>query len=347
VTHTKVRVALIGAGGWGREHARIFSRRADVEFVAICGRSADKTAARAAEYGVRPYTDIDAMLAAERPDLVSICLGNQDHYEPTLRVIRAGCPLFVEKPFVFDLEDAATLIDEAERRRLFFAINFNHHYAQPVAMAHRDISAGRLGDLMFASWRFGGHGGLSHPFNNLIETQCHGFDMLEYLCGPIDAVAAQMTDKTATGFFRTLAVALHFRNGGVGTLLGSYDTSYAYPQTHAVEVSGTKGRLLIEDTVRRYSFSPHDSEVAEVWQAGYFNDVDRSFYLTFDKHLDALLANFKAGKAPPVHARAGQRALQLARACIDSFEGGRRVDVETGSFMAADPAPVTAPPPSP
>lgn len=120
-----------------------------------------------------------------------------------------------------------------------------------------------------------------------------------------------------------------------------------YPQTHAVEVSGTQGRLLIEDTVRRYSFSPHDSEVVEVWQAGYFNDVDRSFYLTFDKHVAALLANFKAGKAPPVHARAGRRALQLARACIDSFESGRRVDVETASFAAADPAPVTVPPPSP
>jgi myo-inositol 2-dehydrogenase/D-chiro-inositol 1-dehydrogenase len=346
-THAKVRVALIGAGGWGREHARIFSARPDVDFVAICGRSAEKTAARAAAHGVRAYTDIGHMLDAEKPDLVSICLGNQDHFVPTLEVIRAGYPLFVEKPFVFDLREADTLVAEAEQRKLFFAINFNHHYAQPVARGHRDIAAGRLGEIMFASWRFGGHGGLSHPFNNLIETQCHGFDMLEYLCGPIDAVAAQMTDKTAGGFFRTLAVALHFRNGAVGTLLGSYDTSYAYPQTHAVEVSGTKGRLLIEDTVRRYSFSPHDSETAEVWQAGYFNDVDRSFYLTFDKHVDALLANFKAGKGPPVHARAGRRALQLALACIESFEGGRRVEVETTSFQAADPAPVTAPPPSP
>lgn len=347
MTQSKVRVALIGAGGWGREHARIFSTRPDVEFVAICGRSADKTAARAAAYGVRPYTDIGQMLDAEKPDLVSICLGNQDHFAATLEVIRAGYPLFVEKPFVFDPREADTLLDEAEKRRLFFAINFNHHYAQPVALAHRDITAGRLGNLVFASWRFGGHGGLSHPFNNLIETQCHGFDMLEYLCGPIDSVAAQMTDMTATGFFRTLAVAIHFRSGAVGTLLGSYDTSYAYPQTHAVEVSGTKGRLLIEDTVRRYTFSPHDSEVAEVWQAGYFNDVDRSFYLTFDKHVDALLANFKAGKQPPVHAGAGRRALRLALACIESSTSGRRVEVETDSFKAADPAPVTPPPPSP
>ena len=344
---TRVKIALIGAGGWGREHARIFSARPDVDFVAICGRSPEKTAARAAEHGVRPYTDIRAMLDEQKPDLIAICLGNQDHFAPTLEVIRAGYPLFVEKPFVFDMREADTLIEEAARRDLFFAINFNHHYAQPVAMAHRDIAAGLIGDIAFASWRSGGHGGLSHPFNNLIETQCHGFDMLEYLCGPIDSVAAQMTDKTAAGYFRTLAIALHFRNGAVGTMLGSYDTSYAYPQTHAVEVSGSKGRLLIEDTVRRYTFSPHDSEVAQVWQAGYFNDVDRGFYTTFDKHVDALLANFKAGKQPPVHARAGRRALKLATAAIESFETGRRVTVETESFHAADPAPVTPPPPSP
>jgi predicted dehydrogenase len=342
-----VRVALIGTGGWGREHARIFASRPDVDFVAICGRTPDKTAARAAEYGVRPYTDIAAMLAAEKPDLVALCLGNQDHFAPTLEVIRAGFPLFVEKPFVFDLGEADTLLAEAASRKLFFAINFNHRYAQPVAMAARDIAAGRLGDLTFATWRFGGHGGLSHPFNNLIETQCHGFDMLEHLCGPIDSVAAQMTDRTAAGYFRTLAIALHFRCGAVGTLLGSYDTSYAYSGTHTVEIAGTAGRLLIEDTVRRYSFSRHDSEVSEVWQAGYFNDVDRGFYTTFDKHFDALLAAFKAGRPAPAPARAGRRALALAMAAIESFTTGRRVEVETASFQPSAPAPITAPPPSP
>lgn len=87
--------------------------------------------------------------------------------------------------------------------------------------------------------------------------------------------------------------------------------------------------------------------VALIGAGGWGREHARIFYLTFDKHVAALLANFKAGKAPPVHARAGRRALQLARACIDSFESGRRVDVETASFAAADPAPVTAPPPSP
>src|SRR6185312_16917436 len=98
-----IRVALIGAGGWGYQHARVFSQHGDVEFVAIAGRNPEKTAARAAEFEVRPYTDIDRMLEVEKPDLVSICLPNQGHFEPTLRVIEAGFPLLVEKPLVFDL----------------------------------------------------------------------------------------------------------------------------------------------------------------------------------------------------------------------------------------------------
>ena len=53
-------------------------------------------------------------------------------------------------------------------------------------MARAAIASGDLGDVVFATWRFGGEAGTSaHPHANLIETQCHGFDMLEHLCGPI------------------------------------------------------------------------------------------------------------------------------------------------------------------
>ena len=343
----KVKVALVGAGGWGLQHARIFSQRPDVNFVAIAGRNPDKTRARADQFGVRAYTDVEEMLEKEEPDLVALSLPNQGHFEPTLKVIRAGCPLLVEKPFVFDLKEAEVLLREAEERKLFFAINFNHHYAKPVALAHQAIREGRLGEIVFATWRFGGEGGTDHPFNNLIETQCHAFDMLELLCGPIDSVMSQMTDKTAAGVYRTMCIALHFAKGAVGSLVGSYDSSYAYPDTHVLEVNGTRGRVLVEDSVRRFTFSRAGSETAEVWQAGYFNDVDREFYSTFDRHMDHMFEAFKAGQQPPVHARAGLRALQLAHASIESFRTGGRVAVSGDTFREAAPPPVSAPPPNP
>jgi myo-inositol 2-dehydrogenase/D-chiro-inositol 1-dehydrogenase len=67
--------------------------------------------------------------------------------------------------------------------------------------------------------------------------------------------------------------------------------------------------------------------VAQVWKAGYFNDVDRGFVYTFDKHMDDVLRAFQEGEGPPIHAKAGQRALKLAHAAIQSFRTGRRVSV--------------------
>ena len=325
MSEERIKIALVGAGGWGCQHARIFAGRADVDFRAVCGRTAERTKARAEEFAVHWYLDLEEMLDKERPDLVSLCLPNKEHFETTLQVIRAGFPLFVEKPLVFDEQEADILLDEAATRNLFFAINFNHLYARPVAMAHRAIQEGRLGELAFATWRFGGEGPSCPEHENLIETQCHGFDMLEFLCGPIVSVMAEMTGPGARTN-STMVLALRFANGSVGSLVGTYDSSYAYERTHQLEINGTQGRVLVDDTVGRYSFQAAGNETAEVWRAGYFNDVDRQFQLTFDAHFEEVLRAFRSGEEPPIHARAGRRALKLAHAAIRSFETGKRVD---------------------
>jgi myo-inositol 2-dehydrogenase / D-chiro-inositol 1-dehydrogenase len=331
----KVKVCLIGAGQWGRQHARVFSQRPDVTLCAVAGRSLEKTQTRAAEFGLRAYTNVLEMLEREKPELVSLSLPNLEHFEATMQVIQSGYPLLVEKPLTFDLREADQMLNEAAKRDLFFAINFNHRYAKPLRLAREAIEKGRLGDLTHAIWRFGGEANIStHLHANLIETQCHGFDQLEHLCGPIESVMAEMTDRTGGGY-RTVALVLRFASRAVGSMVGTYDSSYAYQDTHRLEINGTLGRLVVEDTVQRFCFQPAGNETAEVWQAGYFNDFDREFQLTFDLHLDAILAAFKSGDQPPVHARAGQRALELAWAAVESFSSGKRVTLDRSK--PADP----------
>jgi len=326
--NSKIKLCLVVAGQWGLQHARVFSRRPDVTLCAVAGRSADKTRARAEQFGLRAYTNIPEMLAKENPDFVSLSLPNLEHFEATMQVIQANCPLLVEKPFAFDLNEGNQLLVEAEKRGLFFAINFNHRYAKAIRLAREAISQGRLGEIIHALWRFGGEANVSsHPHANLIETQCHGFDQLEHLCGPIKSVMSEMSNQTGGGY-RTVAIALGFVSGAVGNMTGSYDSSYAFSDTHLLEINGTKGRIVVNDTVKRFSFQAVGNETAEVWQAGYFNDYDREFHRTFDLHLDAILTAFKKGEPPPIHARAGQRALQLAWAAVESFESGKRVTLQ-------------------
>lgn len=324
----RLRVAVVGPGGWGQQHSRIFSGRADTELCAIVGRDAGRTASYAAQTGATAYTDIDEMLRVEHPDLVTVALPNEAHFEPTLRLLRSGVSVLVEKPLVFDLGEADVLLDAARESGAFFAINFNHRFAEPVRMAKAAIDEGKLGELVFATWRFGGEANIGpSPHKNLIETQCHAFDMLEHLLGPIGSVMAQMTNKTY-GAYSTVALALEFANGAVGTLLGSYDSSYAYPETHRLEVNGTQGRAVVVDTVKSFTLSEVGNETSRRWEAGYFNDEARDFHKTFDRHMDELLQALRAGDPPPIHASAGRRALLIARRSIESFEGGMRVMVE-------------------
>lgn len=342
-----LRVAVIGAGGWGAQHVRVFSSLPGSRVCAVVARHMAHAESRAASCGATPYTSIAHMLETEQPDLVTLSLPNEGHYEATMEVIEAGVPLLAEKPLVFDLGQADALLAAAAERDLFFAINFNHRYAEAVKRAREAARSGELGNIVFASWRFGGEAGNSaHPHANLIETQCHGLDMLEHLCGPIRSVMAQMaragagtgTPTTGTGAgegpYTTVAVALEFASGAVGSLLGTYDSSYAYSPTQYLEVNGTEGRAEVHDTVKRFVLARKGDETRRVWEAGYFNDVDREFHRTFDKHAAAVLAALRSGAEPPVHARAGRRALQLAFAIIASFEDGCRVQV---------PAPVPVP----
>lgn len=89
----RLRVAVIGAGWWGAQHARVFAERDDTELCAIVARRPETAEARVGQYGAAGYTDIEVMLEAEHPDFVTLSLPNTEHYEPTLTVLRAGYPV--------------------------------------------------------------------------------------------------------------------------------------------------------------------------------------------------------------------------------------------------------------
>ena len=290
------------------------------------GRNKNRTKKRANLFNVPYYLDLKDLIKYQQPDLINISLPNEHHYEMTMKVIKSNCHLFVEKPLVFKMNQADNLIKEAKKRKLFFGINFNWHYSTPVKKAVEAIKTGKVGDINFISWRFGGVGGGGDPYGNLIETQCHGFDMLEYLNGPIQSLHSFMTDKTNNGY-STFVVSMKFKNNAVGSLLGSYDTSYAYPNSHYIEINGSKGRVLIEDQVKKFTFNKKNSEVAEVWEAGFFNDYDREFHRTFDEHYNEVIKNFLTKKKPPISAINGKRALHLALASIKAMQTNKSIEV--------------------
>ena len=326
----KLRVAVIGAGNWGYQHARAYSQRNDTELAAIVGRTLERTKKRAEEFHVPYYLDIKEMLDKEKPDFVSICLPAQHTFEPTMQVIESGTPLLSEKPIAYKLDEAKELIRKAEEKNLFYAIDFNQRFSIPCLKAKEAIDSGKLGNLIFASWRFGhgwGEPFIDHPYLNLIEAQCHGLDMLEHLCGPIASVMAEMTENGGRKSYSTFTLSIRFKNGGIASFLATLDANEHNRLSQMIEIGGVNGRILIEDNVQKYTYQATDSDMAETWQAGFFEDDLRCFGKNLDRHLDALIPALLRKDTPPVPASKGLRALELAYAAIESFETGKRIEV--------------------
>ncbi|NOY81008.1 MAG: Gfo/Idh/MocA family oxidoreductase [Kiritimatiellaeota bacterium] len=102
----KCRVAVIGASGIGKHHAKWWAMEG-AEVCAFAGRSPDSVAkTRRVLEGLfgfqgKGYTDVDEMLRAQRPDIVDVCSPNALHHVHVRAALEAGCRVMCEKPFVY------------------------------------------------------------------------------------------------------------------------------------------------------------------------------------------------------------------------------------------------------
>lgn len=322
-----VKVAIIGTGQWGLQHAKIFSELEKVALCAIVGRTLEKTQKRAELFKVPYYLDIKTMIKKEQPNLVSICVPGDEMFYIAKYLIEEEIPFLIEKPVTYNLEQAEHLINMSAKKGLFCGVNFIHRYSKPVQMAYDSIRKGKLGNVVYFNWKLGQYGiSKKNKYGNLIETQCHGLDLIEFLCGSISTVFCEMTDITQKGH-TTLAASLKLKNGAVGSIIGTYEAIETYHPSQFLEICGRLGRIQIEDFVGKYSIQKFGSETEEIWTPSMMNEDDRFVYSNFRRHMKEVVSNLIEGKEPPIPIECGYRALYLANRMIESFETGKRVNV--------------------
>jgi predicted dehydrogenase len=112
-----IKAALVGAGGIAGSHVQAIGAHADrVRLAAAMDVDATRLAEFCAKHGIpSSYTDLAAMLDAERPDLVCIATPPFLHAEQAIQSLDAGAWVWCEKPLCSGLADLDR-IEEAERR---------------------------------------------------------------------------------------------------------------------------------------------------------------------------------------------------------------------------------------
>ena len=147
-----VRAVLVGTGSIARAHVEAVRANAGrVDLVAAADLDLARCQAFCAQHGIpRSYADLDAMLAAEHPNLVHICTPPASHVPLVLRSLESGAWVLCEKPLCGSLADLDT-IEAAERRSGAYCSSvFQIRFGAAGQHVKRLIESGKLGRPMVA-----------------------------------------------------------------------------------------------------------------------------------------------------------------------------------------------------
>ena len=138
MSDSKLRVAIIGAGGIARAHAKHFKENGNVELVAAADPVPAALEKMEEEYGItNHFTDYKEMIAKGGIDAVTVCTPNALHAEPTILSLEAGLHALVEKPLAMSVDEAEKMCAAAEASGKVLSTAFQWRF-DPRAQYMRD-----------------------------------------------------------------------------------------------------------------------------------------------------------------------------------------------------------------
>ncbi|HVC72169.1 MAG TPA: Gfo/Idh/MocA family oxidoreductase [Mycobacteriales bacterium] len=281
-----MRFGLLGTGYWAAEtHAAALVAAPGTTLAGVWGRDPAKAAAVADRYGIRPYEDVDELIAAV--DAVAIALPPHVQAPLAARAARAGKHLFLDKPLALTVEAADEVVAAVDATGVGSVVFFTSRFNPPAVNFLREAAAtggwdggratllGSVGGTPYdaSPWR--------HEYGGLWDVGPHALSLLIPVLGPIAGVSA------ALGPHQTATALLTHRSGAVSTMT----LSLASPvTTWDVSFYGTSGWGSVPPVT--------DAVAAAVVALEALTAGDRSCDVHFARDVTAVLVRAAADLVP-------------------------------------------------
>ena len=258
-----MQAIVVGTAFGGRVHVPAL-RAAGFEVVALVGRDASRTSARAEQLEVtHGVTDlVDALQLVERPFAVTVATPPDAHVEPVLEALDAGAHVLCEKPFALSTADAERMVRAALAAGTVALVGCEFRWAVDEALAARLIRDGAIGTPQLAT--FVQHSslvanGLPQTFNAdwwldsgrgggiLNAAGVHVIDRFRSWFGEIEAVSGLLGHTSPTshgGAEDTYTASLRFGSGCLATL--QHCAGSKGPGLRICRVVGDAGTLSLD-----------------------------------------------------------------------------------------------------
>lgn len=276
----RLRVGVVGLG-IGRLHIEGWKEHPQVDVVAIADPDLERLAQVGDTFGITArYDSAEAMLAAERLDVVSVCTPNKFHQPVALAAFAAGCHVLCEKPMAMNAYEGRTMLAAAKRAGKRLMINFSYRFSAQSRALKAQVDAGLFGDFYYGRsvWHrrrgmpgFGGWFGTRALAGGgpLIDLGVHRLDLALWLMGypkPVwvmgstyDHIARPLAEASGKTFdVEDLATALiRFDNGATLALEASWAANIREAELMETRLLGTRAGLLQHNVAEGYTFDAH------------------------------------------------------------------------------------------
>ena len=241
----RVGVAVIGVGFWGRNHARVYMEIPEAELIGVCDINSERAKETADKYGVEAYTDSRKLLKRDDVDAVSICTWTTTHAKETIRALKAGKHVLVEKPITSTVKEAKRIVQMAEKEELILMTGFIERFNPGIERVIKAINESSVGEIVSATarrvsqWpeRIGDVGVVK-------DSAIHDIDMMRYIFGEdpknVFAKAGKLRHKRFEDYAQ---IMLTFSHGKTAFIEANWLTPY---RVRKLIVTGSKGIVTLD-----------------------------------------------------------------------------------------------------
>ncbi len=307
----KLRVAVVGVGHLGKEHARIYKSLEEADLIGICDvDGAKKERADGLEVPFfNRYQDLIGKI-----DAVSISTPTFSHYAIAKEFLAAGIHTLIEKPITLKLDDADELMELSRRNKC--ALQVGH-------IERHNPGFKRIGEIaknirFFEIHRLGPFTGRINDCGVVLDLMIHDLDIVLGLVQSEVASFDAVGINVLTPYEDIANVRIKFKNGAVADLTASRLT----PEKQR------KIRIFQEDA---YISLDYEAQSAKIFRKAGLQitqevvDVQKAEPLK--EELRFFLSQILAGRSQGHPDEAARDALRFAIEIVEAIQKNQRISL--------------------
>jgi len=304
----KTRVAVVGAGEFGRNHARVYREMENVEFVGVFDSDPAKAAAISAEFQVPTLKNLAEL--QDCADAASVAVPTIAHAQIGTQLIALGLDVLIEKPMAATLAEADDLIAAAKRHNRILQVGHVERFNPAVVAVEPIVNR----PLFFEVHRLGVFTPRSLDVDVIFDLMIHDLDiLLAIVKQPVTEVKAVgipvLTDKVDIAHAR-----LEFAGGAVANVTASRVSTervrkMRFFQQHEYISLDYARRDALRVGVKRPGPQPEFA----------FEKLPAPTTEPLRAELDAFIHAIKTRQQPVTNGAAGRAALDLASRVMASI----------------------------